>query len=220
TGMPGLYVAPHVGGLVGLDASPNMVAAARENADNLACGNATYVVGDAQDLPFSDGEFDGVTLMGSLGSMDCAAAEAVMRESGRVLEAGGMLAIEDYDWQAFMEDRPLTAGRIWQNERGVTLEVVERTLDPHGERHTRYVVARDTPSDRRLRQEFGDARPAPTDLRLADLRPEDVVDAYYDEVTRFDAGTLRELAIAHGFGDVQVQTFDVFGPSLFLTARK
>ena len=44
TGLPSLYVAPHVDGFVGVDAAPNMVAAARRNASRLGLTNASFVI--------------------------------------------------------------------------------------------------------------------------------------------------------------------------------
>jgi SAM-dependent methyltransferase len=72
--------------VVGLDAAPSLVAAARE-----ADPAGTYVVGDAAHLPFGGGEFDLVVAYNSL--MDIADMPGAVREAARVLEPGGRLCV-------------------------------------------------------------------------------------------------------------------------------
>ena len=67
--------------VVGVDASPRMVAYASERHEAL--------VADAAALPFEDGAFDLVTAFMSLMDMDD--MDAVVREAGRVLDRGGRL---------------------------------------------------------------------------------------------------------------------------------
>jgi SAM-dependent methyltransferase len=68
--------------IVGLDASPTLVAAARELDPDGA-----YVVGTAERLPFEDGSFDLVVAYNSL--MDVVDMPAAVAEAGRVLRSHG-----------------------------------------------------------------------------------------------------------------------------------
>jgi SAM-dependent methyltransferase len=70
--------------VVGLDASPTMVAAARE-----ADPEIDVVIGDAADLPFPDGHADLAIAFMSLQDVEDAAG--AIREAARVLEPGGRL---------------------------------------------------------------------------------------------------------------------------------
>lgn len=72
--------------VVGVDSSPTLVRLARETDPG-----GTYDVGDAARLEFEDGAFDLVIVFMSLQDVDDAVA--VLREAGRVLEAGGRLCL-------------------------------------------------------------------------------------------------------------------------------
>jgi ubiquinone/menaquinone biosynthesis C-methylase UbiE len=76
---------------VGVDLSPGMLARARDLAGDVA--NVEFVEGDAEALPFADGEFTAVLCTTSFHHYPDPAAAA--REMGRVLEPGGRLAIGD-----------------------------------------------------------------------------------------------------------------------------
>jgi len=68
--------------VIGLDASGEMLAAARARADGL-----TYVRGDALALPFPDGTFDAVTI--AFGNRNVASLERLYAEMRRVAKPGG-----------------------------------------------------------------------------------------------------------------------------------
>ena len=72
--------------IVGIDGSPTMVAAARD-----ADAEIEVQLADAAALPFADGEFDLVVAFMSLQDIDDFAG--AVRESARVLEAGGRLCL-------------------------------------------------------------------------------------------------------------------------------
>ena len=72
--------------VVGLDAAPTLVAAARD-----AHPAGTYVVGDATRPPFGNSEFDLVVAYNSL--MDIADMPGAVREAARVLEDGGRFCV-------------------------------------------------------------------------------------------------------------------------------
>lgn len=79
--------------ITGLDLSPEMLARARERAEELG-RPVTFVEGDAQDLPFDDGSFDSVVCTLSM----CAIPDqrAALAEMYRVLVPGGRLLMVDH----------------------------------------------------------------------------------------------------------------------------
>ena len=72
--------------VVGLDASPTLLAAARE-----AHPDGEYVLADAAALPFGDGSFDLVVAYNSL--MDVEDMPGAVREAARILVPGGRLCL-------------------------------------------------------------------------------------------------------------------------------
>jgi SAM-dependent methyltransferase len=89
-------VAP--GSVVGLDASPGVLAGASERARS-GGSRAAFCAGDAYALPFGEGTFDVVhahQVLQHLGRP----VEALV-EMGRVLRPGGVLAVRDSDYAAF-----------------------------------------------------------------------------------------------------------------------
>jgi ubiquinone/menaquinone biosynthesis C-methylase UbiE len=97
---------------VGVDLSPGMIGRARELAREVP--NVEFVEGDAEALPFADGEFTAVLCTTSFHHYPQPAAAA--REMARVLEPGGRVAIGDG-----CTDNPLA--RLIN----ATLRVVERS---------------------------------------------------------------------------------------------
>ena len=86
-------VAP--GRVLGIDASPDVIAQARAAAG----GRAVFVVGDAYRLGLSDGTFDVVHAHQTLQHLtDPVAAIGELR---RVLRPGGLLAVRDSDYAGF-----------------------------------------------------------------------------------------------------------------------
>jgi SAM-dependent methyltransferase len=87
------------GRVVGMDASADMVAAARERAQRESVGDRVRIArGDAAQLPFRAERFDFVTAVQVyLYVPDVAAAVA---EAARVLRRGGRLAVVDTDWDS------------------------------------------------------------------------------------------------------------------------
>jgi ubiquinone/menaquinone biosynthesis C-methylase UbiE len=79
-------LAEHGHHITGIDASPTLIAAARE-----AHPEGEYVVADAADLPFPDSSFDLVIAYNSL--MDIDDLPGAVREASRVLAPGGRLVL-------------------------------------------------------------------------------------------------------------------------------
>jgi ubiquinone/menaquinone biosynthesis C-methylase UbiE len=89
TGALAYALAPHVKDVLGVDASEEYLAAARENAP----GNCTFLVGDAVALPFPYGDFD---LVGCLRVLHhVRRPELVVSELARVTRRGGRILIAD-----------------------------------------------------------------------------------------------------------------------------
>lgn len=100
-------LAPYVGSVVGVDASPELVAAGNERAP----ANAELVVADATALPFPYGSFD---LAGSLRVLHhVRRPELVVAELARVTRPGGRILLADQLGPA----DPLAAAEIDRFER-------------------------------------------------------------------------------------------------------
>jgi SAM-dependent methyltransferase len=116
--------------VVGVDASPGMVAMARERHEAF--------VADAVDLPFADGSFDVVVAYMSVMNLDD--PEAGIREAARVLERSGRLCIavvHPIDGAgAFEGDAFVIRGsyfdleaKLWESDRdGIQVSFYDRAL--------------------------------------------------------------------------------------------
>lgn len=104
--------------VVGIDASPAMIAAARENARRRGAGIA-FAVADARRLPFAAARFDLVTAVTIL----CFVADAApaFREMARALRPGGRLVIGELgkcsSWAAMRRIRAWLGSRLWRGAR-------------------------------------------------------------------------------------------------------
>ena len=89
TGALAYALAPRVGEVVGVDSSEEYLALAREDAPE----GCTFVLGDAEALPFAYGDFD---LVGCLRVLHhVARPELVVAEIARVTRPGGRILIAD-----------------------------------------------------------------------------------------------------------------------------
>jgi demethylmenaquinone methyltransferase / 2-methoxy-6-polyprenyl-1,4-benzoquinol methylase len=82
--------------VVGLDQSPEMLAVAKARVAGAAelSGRITLVAGEAERLPFADGEFDHLTFTYLLRYVDDPAA--TLRELARVVQPGGRIASVEF----------------------------------------------------------------------------------------------------------------------------
>jgi SAM-dependent methyltransferase len=90
TGWTSRRVASRGAQVVGVDIAADLVAAAQERADTDRLP-ITYRVGDAERLPFDDGEFDAV--ISTCGIMFASRPEAAAAELARVTRKGGRIAL-------------------------------------------------------------------------------------------------------------------------------
>ena len=112
-GHTALALAPHVATMVASDLTPRMLAAARNFLTASGAANASYVIADAERLPFLDASFDLVTVR--IAPHHYASLSAAVREMARVLRPGGRLVLVD---NIAPEDATLDAlGNRWEQER-------------------------------------------------------------------------------------------------------
>jgi demethylmenaquinone methyltransferase/2-methoxy-6-polyprenyl-1,4-benzoquinol methylase len=83
--------------VIGLDLSPEMLAAGRAKLAHADRRNAVLVRADAGQLPFADGSFDAVTVSFGLHELPTAVRERALREVARVLRRDGVFVIADLD---------------------------------------------------------------------------------------------------------------------------
>src|SRR3954466_11999062 len=90
TGWTSRLVAKHGAQVIGADISAELLAFAIEHAKAEGL-NITYQVGDAENLPFAEGEFDAV--ISTCGVMFASRPEAAAAELARVCRRGGRIAL-------------------------------------------------------------------------------------------------------------------------------
>ncbi len=94
TGDIALALARRGADVTGLDFSEPMLAVARRKQEKCKLRPATFIQGDAQQIPFPDGTFEIVTL--GYGLRNLASVDAGLREMGRVAKPGGRLLVLDF----------------------------------------------------------------------------------------------------------------------------
>ena len=81
------------GKVIGVDMTPEMIAKARNNAENLGVMNVEFVLGEIEHLPLPDASFDLVISNGVFNL--CPDKPRVLSEVFRVLKPGGRLQMAD-----------------------------------------------------------------------------------------------------------------------------
>jgi demethylmenaquinone methyltransferase/2-methoxy-6-polyprenyl-1,4-benzoquinol methylase len=109
--------------VVGLDQSPEMLSAGRERVEAAGLGDRIRLVeGSADQLPFADGSFDGLTFTYLLRYVDD--PEATLRELARVVRPGGTMAALEFGLPSGIW-RPL-----WELYVRIGLPVAGRLISP------------------------------------------------------------------------------------------
>jgi demethylmenaquinone methyltransferase/2-methoxy-6-polyprenyl-1,4-benzoquinol methylase len=111
--------------VIGLDQSERMLATAREQLtrDAALAGHVTFQTGQAERLPFADGEFDALTFTYLLRYVDDTAA--TMRELARVVAPGGRIGMVEFG----VPPVP-TLRALWRVYTRVGLPLLGRLLSP------------------------------------------------------------------------------------------
>ncbi len=86
-------LAPYVGAVKGVDQAPRMIERAREKCTSSGLMTCDFVVGDAKEMPFGDGEFDLITLSAVFYLLANQAQAA--EEISRVLKPDGVVALHE-----------------------------------------------------------------------------------------------------------------------------
>ena len=86
-------LAPHAASMVAFDATEEMLAKARARCAKAGVSNVAFKSGDAEHLPFADGEFDGAVTRAALHHF--AEPQRAFNEMFRVLRPGGTVVIAD-----------------------------------------------------------------------------------------------------------------------------
>ena len=126
TGMVAFGLARRGATVIGVDQSEQMLAGARRRLVTAPPGLAervTFVHGEAEHLPFSDGEFDALTFTYLLRYVDD--REATMRELARVVKPQGRIGMVEF---GVPSSPPLRAA--WRLHTRVGLPLLGRAVSP------------------------------------------------------------------------------------------
>jgi demethylmenaquinone methyltransferase/2-methoxy-6-polyprenyl-1,4-benzoquinol methylase len=126
TGMVAFALARRGGGqVVGLDQNEAMLGAARRRLEAMPslAGRVTFVQGEAERLPFADGEFDALSFTYLLRYVDDRAG--TVRELARVVRPGGRIAMVEFGVPASPALRAL-----WRVHTRVGLPALGRVVSP------------------------------------------------------------------------------------------
>jgi len=132
-GWPSLMMAPMVGEVVGVDASPRRVEVCTRNARRLGLDEVQFVVVPrGQHLPFEDNSFDGATAAPSIEQTPD--PKAALAELHRVLRPGGALRMS---YEALGPYRHGRERALWLAalEGMTTLVIFDRHVDEEWVRH-------------------------------------------------------------------------------------
>lgn len=100
TGVVALTAARAGASVTGLDLTPALLDVARENARVAGLATTQWLEGDAEDLPFVDGQFD--VVVSQFGHMFAPRPNVAVAEMRRVLKAGGRIAFATWPPEHFV----------------------------------------------------------------------------------------------------------------------
>ncbi len=90
------------GTVFGLDASYELLSEARHRAQSLSLANVEYILGDAHNMSFEDGRFDGARADRVLQHVEDPGH--VIAEMARIVRKGGRIVCAEPDWGSFFVD--------------------------------------------------------------------------------------------------------------------
>ena len=125
TGMVAFALAARGATVVGLDQSESMLSAAQQRLQHTPGlgGQVSFTLGEAEALPFADGEFDALSFTYLLRYVDDRAA--TMRELARVVKPGGRIGMVEFGVPA---RGPLRA--LWRLHTRLGLPLLGRLVSP------------------------------------------------------------------------------------------
>ncbi|WP_418122119.1 class I SAM-dependent methyltransferase [Variovorax sp. 160MFSha2.1] len=100
TGVVAVTAARRGARVTGLDLTPELLEAARENAAIAGHGDIAWTEGDAENLPYADASFD--VVLSQFGHMFAPRPEVAVAEMRRVLKPGGRIAFATWPPEHFV----------------------------------------------------------------------------------------------------------------------
>lgn len=123
------YVAERFGcDVTGIDLSESLLKRARDKAARRGA-SATFVKGDAHDIPFGDNSFDAVISECTLCLLDM---EAALAEMVRVARPGGAVGVHDVCWKEGVPEGLRKRLRELEGERPATIEELKALFEKSG----------------------------------------------------------------------------------------
>ncbi|MCJ7752247.1 MAG: class I SAM-dependent methyltransferase [Armatimonadetes bacterium] len=221
-GFPLLVLAERVPWIVGLDASPTMLALARKNAALLGLGNVWIVRGVVERLPFAARSFDGMAIGGTLESI--ADPGPALTELARVATSGAVVASLEQDFRARLAQEDEREQRWFRQDRdGVYLHVRLLLTEPYRVRHDRYLLDPTSEIVRNARRALEHAREGRVraDIAPGELPAGVIHDASREVEAQYDPATLCSAFEAAGFQAVEQEVRESYGvPHIFSVFRR
>lgn len=119
------------GHVTGLDASPELLARARRNADEAGLwGRVSFHEGDVSSLPFDDDRFDWVWSANCVGYAPMEPLPLV-KELARVVKPGGSVAVLAWSSQQLLPGYPQLEARLNATSSGIAPFVEGKTPESH-----------------------------------------------------------------------------------------
>lgn len=208
-GFPALVLAPHVGYLVAFDAAPTMVSRLYSYVKQLEYRTMSVVRSRVNELPFGNGQFDGASICGTLGSVT--EPERMLKELYRVLRPNGIAVCVA---ENFADKLIVDAGKKFRwfrmDDGQLSLQVIEYLQNPYRIRDYRYIIRKGSELYQKLLAGHQDnlSWRATTGRGPMDLPRGTVEKVLYDEAIEFDPDSLVEAFKRTGFQVIQVKRLE------------